>query len=59
MGSVGGIWQCPEFAVNLKSIFYVLLENLSSDMEFSVMLQKIWLFYKTSEKHHKWGIYMP
>ncbi|HEX7543038.1 MAG TPA: hypothetical protein VF385_03080 [Patescibacteria group bacterium] len=24
-----------------------------------VPLQKIWLFYKTSEKHHKWDIYMP
>jgi len=23
-----------------------------------VPLQKIWLFYKTSEKHHKWDIYM-
>jgi 2-polyprenyl-3-methyl-5-hydroxy-6-metoxy-1,4-benzoquinol methylase len=25
----------------------------------SVPLQKIWLFYKTSEKHHKSDIYMP
>jgi len=24
-----------------------------------VLLQKIWLFYKTSEKHHTWDIYMP
>jgi len=24
-----------------------------------VLLQKIWLFYKTSEKHHKWDIYIP
>jgi hypothetical protein len=24
-----------------------------------VPLQKIWLFYKTSEKHHNWDIYMP
>jgi len=23
-----------------------------------VLLQKIWLFYKTSEKHHKWDIYI-
>jgi hypothetical protein len=22
-----------------------------------VLLQKIWLFYKTSENHHKWDIY--
>ena len=26
---------------------------------FRVPLQKIWLFYKTSEKHHKSDIYMP
>jgi len=24
-----------------------------------VPLQKIWPFYKTSEKHHIWDIYMP
>jgi len=24
-----------------------------------VPLQKIWLFYKTSEKHRKWDIYVP
>jgi len=23
-----------------------------------VLLQKIWLFHKTSEKHHKWDIYI-
>jgi len=28
-------------------------------MHREVLLQKIWLFYKTSEKHHKWDIYMP
>jgi hypothetical protein len=24
-----------------------------------VPLQKICIFYKTSEEHHKWDIYMP
>ena len=26
---------------------------------FTVLLQEIWLFYKTSEKHHKSDIYIP
>ena len=32
--------------------------NLKDAFE-KVPLQKIWLFYKTSEKHHKWAIYVP
>jgi len=30
-----------------------------SNTKKEVPLQKIWLFYKTSEKHHKSDIYMP
>ena len=33
--------------------------QLSMTLDEEVLLQKIWLFYKTSKKHHKWDIYMP
>jgi len=35
-------------------------KKLSKDnrVKIEVLLQKIWLFYKTSEKHHKWDIYI-
>ena len=35
------------------------IELKKEEPVFRVLLQKIWLFYKTSEKHHKWDIYMP
>jgi type I restriction enzyme S subunit len=31
----------------------------TGDVVYTVPLQKIWLFYKTSEKHHKSDIYTP
>ena len=36
-----------------------LIEAVLVIIAFMVLLQKIWLFYKTSEKHHKSDIYMP
>jgi len=42
-------------AVNTSMDFLMTFANMIS----RVLLQKIWLFYKTSEKHHKWDIYMP
>jgi len=54
---------------NLKLFFnYSLVELLDwvlplvplvFSAPFVVLLQKIWLFYKTSERHHKWDIYIP
>ena len=35
-----------------------LIEAVLVIIAFMVLLQKIWLFYKTSEKHHKSDIYM-
>ena len=40
-------------AVLLAAFFVVSLSAVS------VPLQKIWLFYKTSERHHKSDIYIP
>ena len=34
-------------------------EEDSAETLLTVPLQKIWLFYKTSEKHHNSDIYMP
>ena len=41
--------------------YYVEIDQNETNIEElkTVLLQKIWLFYKTSEKHHKWDIYMP
>jgi|GEM_PF-1257812 len=36
-----------------------VIEAVLVIIAFMVLLQKIWLFYKTSEKHHKSDIYMP
>ena len=40
--------------------YYVEIDQNETNIEElkTVLLQKIWLFYKTSEKHHKWDIYM-
>jgi len=37
---------------------YREIKEMGFDGGKTVLLQKIWLFYKTSEKHHKWDIYM-
>jgi hypothetical protein len=46
------IRKCKEDSF-LKKYFKILW------VVFVVLLQKIWLFYKTSEKHHKSDIYIP
>ena len=38
---------------------YREIKEMGFDGGKTVLLQKIWLFYKTSEKHHKLDIYMP
>jgi hypothetical protein len=40
-----------------NTIYGFVAKNLAS-IQNGVLVQKIWLFYKTSEKHHNWDIYM-
>jgi len=67
---LGGIYALEGISIESDEFYWSIIElliayigkNSSTDRrlkENAVPLQKIWLFYKTSEKHHKWGIYMP
>jgi hypothetical protein len=45
-------------AIDDCSFIYPLVQRVAKG-ELTVPLQKIWLFYKTSKKHHKFDIYTP
>ena len=59
----GGKWYCTELDSQYKYTYGIFTWTVASPVytfdKNRVLLQKIWLFYKTSEKHHKWDIYMP